>query len=56
MRKTFCGDDCPLVRAKQRKDWQIPDPWDMTPDEFRGVCDLVENKVQDLLMTLEATP
>ena len=26
-----CGDECPLVRAKPRVDWQIPDPRDMTP-------------------------
>lgn len=21
-----CGDECPLIRAKRREDWQIPDP------------------------------
>lgn len=47
-----CGDECPLVNAKQRLDWQIPDPRDMTPDEFRGVRDLIESKVKDLLKTL----
>ena len=50
-----CGDECPLVRAKQRVDWKIPDPRDMTPDEFRGVRDLIEQKVKDLLADLEAT-
>jgi len=49
-----CGDECPLVRAKQRVDWKIPDPRDMTPDEFRGVRDLIEQKVKDLLAALEA--
>ena len=47
-----CGDECPLVNAKHRVDWQIPDPRDMTPDEFRGVRDLIESKVKDLLKTL----
>ena len=28
-----CGDECPLVLAKQRVDWKIPDPRDMTPDQ-----------------------
>ena len=51
-----CGDECPLVRAQQREDWQIPDPRDMTPDQFRGVRDLIEQKVKDLLATLEARP
>jgi arsenate reductase len=38
-----CGDECPLVRAGRREDWQIPDPRDMSPEEFRGVRDLIEN-------------
>jgi len=44
-----CGDECPLVHAKQRVDWQIPDPRDMTPEEFRGVRDLIETKVKQLV-------
>lgn len=48
-----CGDECPLVRASQRVEWQIPDPRDMTPDEFRGVRDLIEQKVIDLLESMQ---
>jgi arsenate reductase len=48
-----CGDECPLVLARRRVDWQIPDPRDMTPDEFRGVRDLIESKVKELVDTLE---
>jgi len=51
-----CGDECPLVRAGRRVDWQIPDPRDMTPEEFRGVRDLIERKVVDLLASLETAP
>jgi protein-tyrosine-phosphatase len=51
-----CGDECPLVRAGQRVDWKIPDPREMTPEQFRGVRDLIEQKVLDLLATLKATP
>ena len=51
-----CGDECPLVRAGQRVDWKIPDPRDMTPEEFRGVRDLIESKVKDLLAALAAEP
>ena len=47
-----CGDECPLVLAGRREDWKIPDPRDMTPDEFRGVRDLIESKVKDLLGSL----
>jgi arsenate reductase (thioredoxin) len=50
-----CGDECPLVNAGQRVDWKIPDPRDMTPEEFRGVRDLIERQVKDLLATLEAS-
>lgn len=44
-----CGDECPLVVAKKRVDWQIPDPKEMPPDEFREVRDLIEVKVKKLL-------
>ena len=47
-----CGDECPLVLAKRRLEWQIPDPRDMTPDEFRGVRNLIEAKVKELIETL----
>lgn len=47
-----CGDECPLVHARQRVDWQIPDPRDMTPDEFREVRDLIETKVKQLIASL----
>jgi protein-tyrosine-phosphatase len=47
-----CGDECPLVLARRRVDWKIPDPRDMSPEEFRGVRDLIEAKVKDLLASL----
>ena len=50
-----CGDECPLVIAGRREDWKIPDPRDMTPEQFRGVRDLIERKVRELLASLDAT-
>lgn len=47
-----CGDECPLVIAARREDWSIPDPRDMTPEEFREVRDLIEAKVKELLAGL----
>ena len=44
-----CGDACPLVKAAHRFDWQIPDPREMPPDEFRQVRDLIGAKVKELL-------
>lgn len=51
-----CGDECPLVHASHRVDWKIPDPRDMTPEQFRGVRDLIEQNVKSLIATLETTP
>jgi arsenate reductase (thioredoxin) len=50
-----CGDECPLVRASQRDDWKIPDPKDMTTDQFRAVRDAIEAKVVRLLRELKIT-
>jgi arsenate reductase len=47
-----CGDECPFVRARRREDWDIPDPKDMPPDEFRVVRDLIKRRVKDLLATI----
>ena len=47
-----CGDECPMVRAKRREAWDIPDPKTMPSEEFRGVRDLIENKVMNLLSRL----
>ena len=43
-----CGDECPFVRARHREDWQIPDPKNMTPEEFRKVRDGIGLKVMKL--------
>ncbi len=47
-----CGDECPLVRAKRREEWQIPDPKEMPPEQYREVRDLIERKVKELLASL----
>ena len=44
-----CGDECPFVRATRREDWDIPDPKDLSPEEFRGVRDLIKTKVKEAL-------
>jgi protein-tyrosine-phosphatase len=50
-----CGDECPLVLAGRREDWQIPDPREMPPEEFRGVRSLIEKKVLALLSSLDGS-
>ena len=47
-----CGDECPLVKAKQRFEWQIPDPKELPSDQFSAVRDLIEQKVKELLDSL----
>jgi arsenate reductase (thioredoxin) len=47
-----CGDECPLVVAKQHVDWNIPDPKNMTPEQFRDVRNLIDSKVKELIQTL----
>ena len=48
-----CGDACPFVSAKNRLDWQIPDPKHMNEEEFAGVRDLIGEKVKDLIEKTE---
>jgi protein-tyrosine-phosphatase len=47
-----CGDACPMVNARNREDWDIPDPRDMDETEFRKVRDLIGSKVKDLLQKI----
>ena len=44
-----CGDACPWMPAKKFVDWQIPDPKEMSADEFRKVRDLIGQKVKELV-------
>lgn len=44
-----CGDACPMVQAKQRADWSIPDPKHLPANEFRVIRDLIREKVRDTL-------
>lgn len=50
-----CGDACPMVRAKQRIDWMIPDPKNMAPAAFNVVRDLIANQVKQLLSNLSGS-
>ena len=43
-----CGDACPNLKAKRREDWDIPDPREMSPNQFREVRDLIRRKVKEL--------
>jgi arsenate reductase (thioredoxin) len=47
-----CGDECPMIAAKSREDWGIPDPKNMKPEQFREVRDLIKAKVSELIKRL----
>jgi len=47
-----CGDECPLIRAKHREDWEIPDPKNLEPLKFNEVRDQIRDKVKDLLSSI----
>jgi protein-tyrosine-phosphatase len=48
-----CGDEgCAMVPARVREEWGVPDPKDLSAEEYRQVRDLIEAKVKDLLSRL----
>ena len=48
-----CEETCPTVPTKKFIEWEIPDPKGKSIDVFRGVRDLIENKVRALLKEIE---
>ncbi len=44
-----CGDECPLVKAKVRTDWDLPDPKNMNEQDFNKVRDTIGKKVLALI-------
>jgi protein-tyrosine-phosphatase len=42
--------ECPFVPAKHREDWDIRDPKDLPPDEFREVRSEIEARVKALIV------
>jgi len=47
-----CGDKCPFIKAQKRVDWNIPDPKEMPPEQFREVRNLIEMTVKELLRSI----
>jgi arsenate reductase (thioredoxin) len=44
-----CGDECPMIAAKNREDWALPDPKNMSSEEFNQVRDIIESEVKELI-------
>lgn len=44
-----CGDACPTLAARSRRDWDLPDPKRLDDDGFRGVRDEIDARVRALV-------
>lgn len=44
-----CGEACPIVPAREKLDWNIPDPKNMPLKPFRLVADQIERELLALL-------
>ena len=47
-----CGDSCPWIPAKRRIDWALPDPKNLSDDEFRHIRDEIGRRVESLVSEL----
>ncbi len=47
-----CGDYCPNVNAKERIEWDIPDPKHMNMKDFKQVVSLIDNHVFNLIKSI----
>ena len=47
-----CGETCPIVPAKHRLDWKIPDPIGRGIEYFREVRDDLKKRIEELLSSI----
>lgn len=48
-----CGDECPWLSARERRDWQLADPRAMADADYRQVRDEIGRRVRQLLLELD---
>ena len=48
-----CGDACPIFPGKRYEDWELTDPADQPLEVVRDVRDDIEQRVRDLMASLE---
>jgi len=48
-----CGVACPFIPSFYREDWSLKDPVGGSPEKFREVRDLVEQKIIELITRLK---
>lgn len=44
-----CGDECPMVRATHREDWNLPNPKNQSSDTVRQIRDDIRSRVEKLI-------
>ncbi len=49
-----CGETCPAIRAKQREDWDIPDPKEMDKIHFNLIRDIIRYRVTQLIKVVRS--
>jgi protein-tyrosine-phosphatase len=47
-----CGDKCPLIKARKRVDWALPDTKHLSPEAYRTVRDEIRERVRAVLSEL----
>lgn len=50
-----CGDQCPLIQARKRMDWPLPDPKHMPPESYRGIRNQIRELVRVMLNDLDVS-
>jgi protein-tyrosine-phosphatase len=51
-----CGDSCPYYPGKRYLDWDLPDPAGQPVAAVRPIIDDIDQRVQELLAELAASP
>lgn len=50
-----CGDRCPMVRARHRLEWAVPDPAGLPAEEARRLCDRLERLIAEVFRAAQGT-
>jgi len=49
-----CVDSCPVIPTRRFENWDLPDPAELAPEEYRAVRDEIERRVRDLVERVRA--
>ena len=51
-----CGDSCPVIPGRRYIDWDLQDPKDLPINEVRAIRDDIEQRVGELVESLDKDP